>query len=120
MPWVLNPSPKSSERFRKAGQDSDGMQTRRFEFGPFQFDVESGCLLLERRPVALGARGSSLLAALVAAEGRTLTKSALMDAAWPGLALEESNLTVQIAALRKLMGQAPDGAAWIRTVPRVG
>ena len=116
----MNRSPKSSERFGKAGLHSDGMQTRRFAFGPFELDVESGCLLREGRSVALGARGSSLLAALIAAEGRTLTKSALMDAAWPGLAIEESNLTVQIAALRKLMGPAPDGAAWIDTVPRVG
>ena len=116
----MNRSPKSSERFGKAGLHSDGMQTRRFAFGPFEFDVESGCLLREGRSVALGARGSSLLAALIAAEGRTLTKSALMDAAWPGLAIEESNLTVQIAALRKVMGPAPDGSAWIDTVPRVG
>ena len=96
------------------------MQKRRIAFGPFELDVESGCLLREGRSVALGARGSSLLAALIAAEGRTLTKSALMDAAWPGLAVEESNLTVQIAALRKVIGPAPDGSAWIDTVPRVG
>jgi TolB-like protein len=62
----------------------------------------------------------ALLAALLAAGGRAVDKSELMDAAWPGLAVEESNLSVQIAVLRRLLGPAPDGAAWIETVPRVG
>jgi TolB-like protein len=96
------------------------MQTQSLAFGPFEFDAESGCLLRANRPVAVGARSSALLAALLAADGRVVTKTALMDAAWPGLAVEESNLTVQIAALRKLMGPAPDGTEWIVTVPRVG
>jgi hypothetical protein len=43
-----------------------------------------------------------------------------MDAAWPGVAVEESNLLVQIAALRKLLGATLDGGDWIATVPRVG
>jgi DNA-binding winged helix-turn-helix (wHTH) protein len=43
-----------------------------------------------------------------------------MDAAWPGTAVEEGNLTVQIAQLRKLLGPAADGGQWIATVPRVG
>ena len=43
-----------------------------------------------------------------------------MDAAWPEMAVEESNLSVQIAALRELLGPAPNGGEWIATVPRVG
>jgi TolB-like protein len=43
-----------------------------------------------------------------------------MDAAWPGSVVEESNLSVQIAALRKLLGRAVDGTEWIATVPRIG
>ena len=42
-----------------------------------------------------------------------------MDAAWPGLAVEEQSV-VQIAVLRRLLGPAPDGSAWVATVPRVG
>ena len=52
--------------------------------------------------------------------GEVLTKAQLMDAAWPGMAVEESNLSVQIASLRKALGGAPDGGEWIVTVPRVG
>jgi hypothetical protein len=43
-----------------------------------------------------------------------------MEKAWPGTIVEEGNLTVQIAALRKLLGTAPDGREWIDTVPRAG
>ena len=96
------------------------MKTPHPAFGRFEFITENGCLLRDNRPFAVGARGASLLAVLLAAEGRVVTKSALMDAVWPGLAVEESNLSVQIAALRKLLGPASDGGEWIVTVPRVG
>ena len=65
-------------------------------------------------------RAFGLLAALLRTPGEAVDKAALMDAAWPGMAVEESNLSVQIAALRKLLGAAHDGSEWIATVPRVG
>ncbi len=43
-----------------------------------------------------------------------------MEAAWPSLAVEESNLTVQIAALRRALGKVPGGDDWIVTLPRRG
>ena len=49
-----------------------------------------------------------------------MAKTELMEAAWGGTAVEESNLSVQIAALRKQLGPAADGGDWITTVPRVG
>jgi TolB-like protein len=96
------------------------MNTQHLVFGPFEFIAGNGCLLRDNRPVAIGARGASLLAVLLAADGRVVARSALMDAVWPGLTVEESNLSVQIAALRKLLGPAADGGDWIITVPRVG
>jgi DNA-binding winged helix-turn-helix (wHTH) protein len=39
---------------------------------------------------------------------------------WPDTVVEESNLSVQIAALRKLLGPTPNGGEWISTVSRVG
>jgi len=89
-------------------------------FGPFELDSHRGTLIREGRPIAVGAKGLSLLCALVQAPGQVLSKSALMEVAWSGSVVEESNLTVQIAALRKLLGPRPDGRDWIVTVPRVG
>ena len=98
------------------------MQGARFAFGPFVLDPDAGTLLRNDVPVAIGYRALKLLAALVGRSGEILGKAALMDAAWPGRAVEEGNLTVQIAQLRKLLGQAGDGEGreWISTVPRVG
>ena len=97
------------------------MQGSRFAFGPFVLNSGAGTLLRNDVPVAVGYRGLKLLAALVGRSGEILSKAELMDAAWPGTAVEEGNLTVQIAQLQKLLGPAGDGGGgWIATVPRVG
>ncbi len=97
------------------------MQGARIAFGSFVLDPDVGTLLRDEAPVAIGHRGLTLLAALTARPGEILTKAELMEAAWPGMAVEESNLTVQIATLRKLLGPADEsGGEWIVTVPRVG
>src|SRR6516164_7772104 len=91
-----------------------------FAFGPYVLDSETGTLLREGVPVPVGYRGFLLLKALLNRPGEVLTKSSLMDAAWPGVAVEETNLSVQIATLRKLLGSQPTGGEWITTIPRVG
>lgn len=96
------------------------MQRPRSAFGSFVLDAGAGTLLRDGVPLAVSHRGVKLLAALAQRPGEILTKSELMDAAWPGLAVEEGNLTVQIAQLRKLLGRAADGGEWIATVSRVG
>lgn len=68
----------------------------------------------------IGHRALGVLHALLKANGQVVTKAELIDFAWPGAIVEESNLSVQIAALRKLLGVAPNGADWIATVSRIG
>ena len=96
------------------------MDGRQFAFGSFVLDTSRGLLLEAGVPVAIGNRGLALLQALVTAAGRVVTKSDLMDAAWPNTNVEESNLTVQIAQLRKRLGMGAESEEWIATVPRVG
>ncbi|MEI9984101.1 MAG: winged helix-turn-helix domain-containing protein [Aliidongia sp.] len=74
-------------------------------------------LLVDDTPVTIGAKGLDILATLVEAGGGLVTKSELMDRVWPGVAVEEHNIQVQISALRKALGS---DAAWIVTVPRLG
>jgi TolB-like protein len=96
------------------------MLARRFVFGSYVYDVGRGALTCEGAPLPLGHRGLAILHALLKEHGRIVTKAELMDAAWPGVVVEESNLSVQIANLRKSLGSTKEGTDWIATVPRVG
>ena len=71
-------------------------------------------------PVALGQRAVALLQILVEGAGNPISKDRLIERAWPGLAIEESNLAVQIAALRRVFAEEPRGDSWIETLPRRG
>jgi TolB-like protein len=116
---VLNRAPKSSEMLRNPHEGCRSMSTK-LAFGPFVLDAERSTLAREGRPVPISGRGFALLRALLAAPGRVVTKRELMQAAWSNAAIEESNLSVQIAALRKQLGPGPEGGEWIATVPRTG
>jgi TolB-like protein len=87
---------------------------------PFAIDVAANLATKNGEPLQVGHRGIALLAALFKRPGEVITKSELMDAVWGGAAVEEGNLTVQIAALRRALGPSATGADWIVTVPRVG
>jgi TolB-like protein len=91
-----------------------------FTFGPFVLDTQRGQLLREGRPVSVSSKGLRLLEAFLASSGRVLTKTELVQEAWGDAAVEESNLSVQIAALRKQLGPTPTWGEWIVTIPRVG
>ncbi|MEO7223692.1 MAG: winged helix-turn-helix domain-containing tetratricopeptide repeat protein [Devosia sp.] len=95
------------------------MGTGQISFGPFVLDRSAQSLLSGGKPIALGQRGYALLDALASADGN-VSKADLIEAAWPGTIVEDGNLTVQIAALRKALGTRPDGQEWIVTAPRVG
>jgi pentatricopeptide repeat protein len=96
------------------------MPGRRFAFGPFVLDPEAGTLSRNGAPIPIPYRASLLLTAFLNRPGEVLIKSDLIETAWQGAAVEEGNLAVQIAALRKLLGPSPEGGEWIATVPRVG
>src|SRR5262245_22704854 len=85
-------------------------------FGPFRLDTEAEILFRGAEPVDLGRRAVALLCALTEQPGAVVSKDALIEAAWSDVAVEESNLTVQISALRRALG----GEGWIETLPRRG
>ncbi|MGF6309915.1 TolB-like protein/Tfp pilus assembly protein PilF [Bradyrhizobium sp. i1.8.4] len=113
-PEVLNPFRKSCKKCSLLAMATI------HEFGPYRLDAEAEMLFRGSEPVALGRRAVVLLRLLVERAGTPVSKDALMQAAWPGLAIEESNLTVQIAALRRVFADLDGGATWIETLPRRG
>ena len=73
-------------------------------FGRFALRMAERVLLVDGDPVVLGARAFDVLQALAERSDRVVSKAELLDLAWPGLVVEENNLTVQISALRRLLG----------------
>ena len=88
--------------------------------GPFRLDTQAHLLLRDSVPAPLGRRAIALLRTLVERPSALVSKDELLEAAWPGRAVEESNLPVQIAALRRVLSEAPGGDRWIETMPGRG
>ncbi len=94
--------------------------SKSYHLGPFRLDPEAQALFRNAEPLALSQRAVTLLRLLVEQPGELVTKDRLIEVAWDGLAVEESNLTVQIASLRRVLGVEPGGERWIETLPRRG
>ncbi len=67
------------------------------------------------QPLAIGPRAFDLLMVLVSQRDRVVSRAELLDAVWPCIAVEDANLSVQVAALRRALGAGP-----IATVPGRG
>lgn len=80
-----------------------------------QINDATRSVTLDGQPVTLGARAFDVLTYLANHPDRVITKEELLDHVWAGVLVEESNLTVQIAGLRKALGKDA-----IKTVPGVG
>lgn len=91
-----------------------------YEFGKFRFDPANHLLLSGNTPVALTPKVFELLLVLVQNGGQLTTKEELIRKVWPNSVVEEANLTVNISALRKLLGETADGRPYIETVPKKG
>jgi TolB-like protein/Flp pilus assembly protein TadD len=71
-------------------------------------------------PIGVGPRAAGLLAVLVERQGEVVSKDEIMKAVWKGRVVEESNLNVQIAKLRRILGQTSGDGDWIETIPGRG
>src|SRR5438874_2519756 len=91
-----------------------------YEFGPFRIGGADGLLTRDGRPVRLPPKSYDLLLFLVENQGRVVDKETLLANIWPGVFVEESNLTKNIYVLRRCLGNAREGKPYIETFPRRG
>ena len=73
-------------------------------FGRFEVRPDERQVLVDGKAAVLGARALDLLLCLIERRDRVVGKDELLQLVWPGVVVEENNLTVQISALRKLLG----------------
>jgi DNA-binding winged helix-turn-helix (wHTH) protein/TolB-like protein len=91
-----------------------------YEFSRFRFDPQNHLLESEGTPISLTPKAFEILLVLVENGSRLTTKEELMRKVWPDSFVEEANLTVNISALRKQLGETPNGQQYIETVPKKG
>ncbi|WP_332761422.1 ATP-binding protein [Pseudomonas koreensis] len=89
-------------------------------FGPFTFHVRQRLILNGDRPLRVGSRALDILQVLVERAGRVITKEQLIAQVWPTSVVEEINLRVHIAALRRALGDGGNGQRYIVNVPQCG
>lgn len=70
--------------------------------------------------LAVPDRHVAVLLHLLANAGMVVSKNALIEAAWEGLAVTDNSLEQAISGLRRVLGDAPGGTPYIQTVPRQG
>lgn len=89
-------------------------------FGPFRLLPARQLLLEGDVPVRVGSRALEILVALVERAGSVVTKQDLIARAWPRTVVEESNLKVTVAALRRSLGEGRPGHRYLANVPGQG
>ncbi len=90
-----------------------------FEFGPFILHPARRSLFKGDERVPLGSRAFDLLVALLESGGKVLSSEVLTQKVWPGIAVDDANLRVQIGTLRKVLARYGLMRA-VETVPLQG
>ena len=85
------------------------------EFGRFRLDMSGRLLFRDEERVALTPKAVQILIALVESCGKPLGRDELLRTVWGDTNVEEGNLTSQISALRKVLGEE-----FIETIPKLG
>lgn len=91
-----------------------------YEFAGFRADPVTRKLYAGTEHLALTPKAFDTLLVLIASRGNIVSKDELIDAIWAGTAVEENNLTQQIAALRRCFGEKAGDHRFIVTLPGKG
>ena len=119
---VLRKVQKKSKRIPKTAVSTTTSLERDhvYYFGSFCVNRAERQLLRDGEPVHLAPKAFDLLLVLIRNKGRLVTKERLMQEVWRDVFVEEANLSVNIASLRKALEDADADAEWIETVPKQG
>jgi len=92
-----------------------------FLFEDFRLDRRAGglfrCNAADKfEPVAIGSRALDILGVLIERAGEVVSKDEIIAAVWAGTVVEDSNLTVQLSALRRVLDTGRSNGSCIQTV----
>src|SRR3984893_15774360 len=96
-----------------------------FLFDGFRLDRNTG--VLPRRlqdgpllPIAIGSRALDVLSVLVEQAGDLVTRDEFMAAIWPATVVGDTNLNMQVAAIRRILDEGRAEGSCIQTIPGRG
>lgn len=91
-----------------------------YAFGPFWLSSEQGSLMRDGQRVALGQRAFEILLLLLEHGGEVVSTADIVARVWPRTIVDENNLRVHIASLRKVLSDRTTEAPYILNVPGRG
>src|SRR5438876_12135873 len=93
-----------------------------YEFGGFRLDPRQQLLFKAEgdSPIPLAPRVYETLLYFIERRGELLAKSALLEALWPNVVVEENSLNQNVSTLRRVLGESPGEHRFIVTVPGRG
>lgn len=91
-----------------------------YRFGPFQLDARERVLRRDGALVSLPPKDLEMLFVLVERAGSIVEKDELLAKVWPGIFVEEGNLSRRVFNLRQVLGDTEDGRKYIETIPTRG
>ncbi|APV41585.1 transcriptional regulator [Pseudomonas frederiksbergensis] len=89
-------------------------------FGPYRIYPGQRLVLEADQPLRLGRRAMDILLILLEHPGNVVSKQQLIARVWPKSVVEDINLRVHMAALRKALGDGQVGQRYIVTVAQRG
>lgn len=119
---VLKKPQKISKRSPKRSRIQTALRAGSvyYRFGSFRLDEAERLLLCNGVKVPLTPKVFDTLLILVQSAGKLVTKDHLLQQVWPDTFVEEANLSVNIATLRKALCDGQSESEFIETLPRRG
>ncbi len=105
---------------RRLDREANGSGEKVYSFGEYRLIPARQLLLRGSYPVRVGTRALDLLRLLVERQGELVSEEQLIGHAWPDTFVHESNLKVNIAALRRTLLQGRSELPFIATIPGRG
>lgn len=106
---------------KKAGKIQSPLAVNHvYYFGPFSLNQTEQQLLREGARVRLAPKAFDVLFVLIQNRGCLVTKERLLEEVWPDAFVEQANLSVNIARLRKALDERETECRYIETVPKRG
>src|SRR4030095_6055110 len=113
---------KTSKRSTRHVSAAAGLDLPRciYEFGHFRLNEKERLLFREGKPVPLTPKVFDLLLLLVKRSNSLVEKETILSEIWPDAFVEEANLSVNVATLRKALCEGINEPQYIETVPKRG